>query len=790
MPPYSFSLSTFLSRAWQTKHRRKQPPPLLLLLLLPLLLLPLLLPLSSSQLITTPSSINATLIPSPTYTTPLIPRGFSLPPNTSSLPPSTFSLIIVLDLFSELGIDDSLAVESTFTPQLQQIGYQSLVTTYIAGMLFSSHPLYSYAINRTLDGSNYSLSSNTPLSVAIDLRFADGGCDPTISTTNVIETLQAVPNSLGLVGPGCTVATQPAAIIAAYNGLPAISYAASGDDLNNKATYPTFARTAPDVASTLSAVVPVLEEWEWEHLVVLVELDFLQQGLLQDLQQQMDAAAVSFIVESYQTGQTGLASLTPLLTNAASSGYMAYLVHGASTSDCLNVLIAAANLSMITPDSIWLIHPDCSIDTVLTQSIALNASTNSTVAQLMHGQLYFFSAVADPQQPLLLAVTQSYQYLRSLNQSLWGGIPLPMSPTPSYTSLLAFDAMLTYLLCFQGELTQGILPSKQEGPSLTHLIDLIVFPGVTGTVNFSVDTGRRYGLGWTLGQIVSDGSSLDLGYITLTGERTSTVDDGTASTLSYPVSQLVLDASVVPQWAGGAVPVDELLDSSSSNHVGESVGIVVGSILGAALLLLCCVFCVGVVRRNVTRNADILREAKEEAMRSKEEAELADALKSQFLSTMSHEIRTPMNGVFGNNSLLASTPLTPEQIEYVEGITVSTDHLLTVINDILDWQSMESGRMDLDTAVVRLASVVEQAINISYRPAFSSHLEVVTFIDPSLPEYIIGDQTRLRQILANLLRLASRTHMQPSIHHTHTIAHLSLPLSLSPFGLCPSSATR
>ena len=746
--PSHFFPSTSLHRPWQTNHRRKQPQPLFLLLPLLLLLLLLCLPFGCGQSATYPSTIPVSLIPTAAFSTSLSPRGFPGTPTSNAVPnPATFSLIVVLDLFSELGIDDSLAVEPNFTPQLQEVGYESLVTTYIAGQLLSSHSYYTYVINDSNSLTNYSLSAT------IQLQFEDGGCDPTISTTNVIEGLAAVPNSLGLVGPGCTVATQPAAIIASYNGLPTISYAASGDDLNNKATYPTFTRTAPDVASTLSAVVPVLQQWSWQHLVVLVELDYLQQGLLQDLQQQFSAATpeLQFLVESYQAGQTDLASLSPLLVSAAQSGYMAFLVHGSDTSDCVNLLIAAANHSLITDSSIWIIHPDCAIDTVLTQPISLNATTNTTVAGLMQGQLFYFSAVPDPQQPLLVALTQSYHFLRSLNQSLWGGIPLPVSPTPSYTSLLAFDAMMTYLLSFQALLTEGIFPSKTRGPSLTAVIDVIEFTGVTGLVNFSVDTGRRYGLGWTLGQILSDGTTLDLGYITLTGELTSSVEDGTASTLSYPVSQLSLNGSVIPQWAGGVIPRDLLLDSTSSSHVGESVGIVVGSIIGAALLLLGCVLCVGMVRRNVTRNAEILREAKEEAMRSKEEAELADALKSQFLSTMSHEIRTPMNGVFGNNSLLASTPLTPEQIEYVEGITVSTDHLLTVINDILDWQSMESGRMDLDIAVVRLASIVEQAINISYRPAFSSHLEVVTFIDPSLPEYIIGDQTRLRQILANLL---------------------------------------
>ena len=662
----------------------------------------------------------------------------------------TFSLMTILPLFDEPAVDTSVALDSSFTSQLQEIGREAVVTTAIAAALFSSRPYYS--MTYTVDGANVSTVS---LNVSIALNWADDGCDPSVSVTNVINTLAAITNLLGLVGPGCTVAAQPAAIIAAYNGLPDISYAATGDDLNNKVTYPTFYRTAPDVASELSAVVPILAQWTWQHLNVLVELDILQQGLLQDIQQQMDAAAVAYDVQSYQTGETDPVSIAPMLSNAAQTTFNAFFLYGSVTQDCIDILVQAANSSLLTPNYIWIIHPDCGIDGALDTVVRLNGSSTLTLAQLLRGQLLYVSAVANTQMPLLLALTQSYQYLVKQNTSLYNALPLPTSLTPSYTSLLAFDTVLTYLLAFNGLLQQAVFPSKAHGPSLTSLLKSIQFHGVTGLVNYSVDTGRRYGLGWSLQQIQPDESLLTLGYITLVGEKLSAVTDvtsGVTITQSYPVSVLAVDSAVQPQWAGGFQPVDyNINDDSNGTNVGVAVGIVVGSILGAALFLVLCIFCVGLVRRNVNRNAEILREAKEEAMRSKEEAELADALKSQFLSTMSHEIRTPMNGVAGFNHLLSCTELGPEQIEYVEGITVSTDHLLTVINDILDFSSIESGQMDLDISVVRLASIVEQAINIAYRPAFSSHLEVLTFIDPSLPEHIIGDQTRLRQILANLL---------------------------------------
>lgn len=151
------------------------------------------------------------------------------------------------------------------------------------------------------------------------------------------------------------------------------------------------------------------------------------------------------------------------------------------------------------------------------------------------------------------------------------------------------------------------------------------------------------------------------------------------------------------------------------------------------------------------RIADELRTKEEQLQVAMHAAEAASNAKSQFLATMSHEIRTPMNGILGMTELALRSSLTPQLQTYMQTVKQSGEALLTLLNDVLDLSKIEAGKMELESIEFDLRQTVGDAVKLLSAAAAKKQLELLCNVATRAPEYIVGDPSRLRQIIVNLI---------------------------------------
>lgn len=231
------------------------------------------------------------------------------------------------------------------------------------------------------------------------------------------------------------------------------------------------------------------------------------------------------------------------------------------------------------------------------------------------------------------------------------------------------------------------------------------------------------------------------------------VHEGSREPLEIPVGRAMAEAAMVE------MPADAALISRDGTErcISDSVAPIVddrGEVLGAVVIFR-DVTRKRALEKELQRHRDHLQALVDERTRelvlAREQAEGASRAKSMFLAKMSHELRTPLSGVLGAADLLALTPLDGKQLEYLELVAQSGRTLLVMINDILDFSRLEAGKTNLQIEPMSVRELLREMVRIFSMEAEKKGLRLEMEAAPDVPELVVGDYVRLRQVLANLI---------------------------------------
>jgi len=238
---------------------------------------------------------------------------------------------------------------------------------------------------------------------------------------------------------------------------------------------------------------------------------------------------------------------------------------------------------------------------------------------------------------------------------------------------------------------------------------------------------------------------------------------------------------------GGSLYVLMIIDLLPINTI-TSYAFQTGSAMEVVLLSLALADRINTMQRE---KAEIVKKSKLYLEQANIELERSNKIKDEFLATVSHEIRTPMNGVLGMAELMSDTELDSRQTNYLDSINNSAQALLSILNDVLDYSKIEAGKMEIETIRFNLYTLLDECISIFSVQSLDNSVDLITCVDKDINPELIGDPTRIRQILINLLSNAFKfTHegkilLKVSSHNSGGIPQLRFEVEDTGIGIDP-----